>query len=148
MGSSISIEQIDPRMTLPLRRRVLRPHQGYDEIAAETDVEGLFAIGALVERVLVSCVVAHPQAFPGEPNLDGAWRLRGMATQPDHRGQGLGGQVLVRALDELRLRDATLVWCNARLPAVGLYERAGFTVAGEPWEDPLLGPHLRMHRDL
>lgn len=148
MGLSISVEQVDPRMTLPLRRRVLRPHQAYDEIAAETDVEGLFAIGALVERVLVSCVVAHPQPFPAEPSLQHAWRLRGMATSPDHRGQGLGGQVLARTLDELRLRGAVLVWCNARIPAVALYERAGFTVAGEPWEDPLLGPHVRMRRDV
>lgn len=144
----VSVEQVDPRATLPLRRDVLRPHQEYDAIAAETDVEGLFAIGALVERVLVSCVVAHPEPCPEEPGRDGAWRLRGMATRADHRGEGLGAQVLARALDELRLRDAALVWCNARTPARSLYERAGFTAVGTPWVDPVIGPHLRMRRDL
>lgn len=149
------MEQIDPYATVWLRQRVLRPHQTYDEVRAETDVPELFAIGALVERSLASCAVAHPDAFPGAGLPDGAssavggqrpWRLRGVATDPEHRGHGYASSVLARLLDELRLRGAGLVWCNARLPARGLYERAGFVTSGEPWDDPLIGPHIRMWR--
>lgn len=131
-----------------LRQRVLRPHQTYDEVAAETAVPELFAIGALLERALVSCVVAHPERFPDDPERPDAWRLRGMATDPARRGEGHGAAVLARMLDELRLRDARLVWCNARTPATGLYRRAGFETVGEPWGDPLIGPHVRMWRSI
>lgn len=142
----LSVEQVDPYATVWLRQRILRPHQTYDEVAAETAVPDLFAIGALFERGLVSCVVAHPEAFPPEPSRSGAWRLRGMATNPVHRGQGYASAVLARTLDELRLRDAELVWCNARTPAEGLYRDAGFVVVGQPWVDPVIGPHVRMWR--
>lgn len=149
--ASLSIEQVDPYATVWLRQRVLRQHQTFDEVAAETDVPDLFAIGALVERSLVSCVVAHPDPFPvdgGPAGRDGAWRLRGMATDPAHRGHGYGAAVLDRVLDELRLRGAEMVWCNARTPAEGLYRRAGFAATGEPWDDPDIGPHVRMWREL
>lgn len=149
------MEQVDPYATVWLRQRVLRPHQTYDEVRAETDVPELFAIGALVERSLVSCVVAHPDPFPpgaGAPESaapeGGAWRLRGMATDPAQRGHGFGTAVLARALDELRLRGAGLVWCNARVPAEGLYRQAGFATVGDPWDDPDIGPHVRMWRRL
>ncbi len=39
-----------------------------------------------------------------------------------------------------------MLWCNARLPALPLYRRAGFAEAGEPWDDPELGPHVVMWR--
>ena len=148
------MEQVDPYATVWLRQRVLRPHQTYDEVRAETDVPELFAIGALVERSLVSCVVAHPDPLPGgglpaSAAHDGsAWRLRGMATDPAQQGQGYGTAVLARLLDELRLRGARLVWCNARVPAAGLYRQAGFATIGEPWDDPVIGPHVRMWRRL
>lgn len=146
--ASRSVEQVDPYATVWLRQRVLRPHQSYDEVLAETDVQDLFAIGALVERALVSCVVAHPEPLPEEPDRPDAWRLRGMATDPARRGQGHGAAVLARMLDELRLRGAALVWCNARTPAAGLYRRAGFVTIGQPWDDPVIGPHVRMWRSI
>ncbi|GAB2980416.1 GNAT family N-acetyltransferase [Nocardioides montaniterrae] len=150
--ATTSVEQVDPRATVWLRRKVLRPNQQPAEIAAETDVPGMFAIGAFVERALVCCVVAHPDAFPAEPETepetDPAWRLRGMATDPQHRGQGHGAAVLERMLEELRLRDAAIVWCNARTPARTLYARAGFEVVGAEWVDPEIGPHVRMWRRL
>jgi GNAT superfamily N-acetyltransferase len=146
--TSVSVEQVEPYATVWLRQRVLRPHQTYDEVLAVTDVPDLFAIGALVERALVSCVVAHPEPLPEEPGRPDAWRLRGMATDPTRQGQGYGAAVLARMLDELRLRGAALVWCNARTPAEGLYRRAGFVTIGDPWDDPAIGSHVRMWRGL
>lgn len=153
--TSVSVEQIDPYASVWLRQRVLRPDLTYDEVVADTAHPDVFAIGAFVERSLVSCVVAYPDLFPAgvaQPDADvagaEAWRLRGMATDPVHRGQGHGAAVLARMLDELRLRGAGVVWCNARIPAEGLYRRAGFATIGEPWVDPVIGPHVRMWRRL
>ena len=37
-----------------------------------------------------------------------------------------------------------LLWCNARLAAVGFYERAGMVTTGDVWEEPVIGPHIAM----
>ena len=39
---------------------------------------------------------------------------------------------------------ATRVWCNARMPARSLYERAGFKAISEEFDLPPIGPHLVM----
>ena len=78
------------------------------------------------------------------PQDDGSWRVRGMATEPAARGQGVGAEVLAALIDHARGRGATLLWCNARPRATPLYARAGFVAVGDPWDDPHLGPHQRM----
>ena len=147
--ASLSIEQVDPASTVLLRREVLRPHQGFAELLAETDaIPDVFAIAALVERQVVSCALAGPEPCPDLPSAAEPWRVRGMATDPQHRGQGLGSRVLARVMEEVRRRGGRTIWCNARVPARALYERAGFRPVGDPWVDPVIGPHLRMCRAL
>jgi hypothetical protein len=51
--------------------------------------------------------------------------------------------------DRERARPAwRLLWCNARTPARRCYERAGLQTRGEPWDDPEIGPHVAMWREL
>ena len=64
------------------------------------------------------------------------------------RGRGLGGQVLEALLAHAAAHGATRVWCNARLPAVPFYERAGFAVVSAEFTPEHLGPHVRMERVL
>ncbi|MGS0891505.1 GNAT family N-acetyltransferase [Burkholderia stagnalis] len=55
-----------------------------------------------------------------------AWRLRGMAVQPEIRGLGFG-RVLVRiAVRHAETHGADLVWCTARESACRFYEKLGF----------------------
>lgn len=142
----LSVEQVEPARTLALRRAVLRPHQSLAEIATETGRPGTFAVAALLDGVVTCCAIALPEPSPDFPDRDGSWRLRGMATAPEHRSEGLGAMVLDRIVDEVRSRGASLLWCNARLRAQAFYERAGFAVIGEGWDDPTIGPHQRMWR--
>ena len=67
-----------------------------------------------------------------------------MATEPECRGTGLGTAVLEAILDHVSCLGHGLVWCHARVPAVGFYERAGFVTRGEQWDEPLIGPHIVM----
>ena len=48
-----------------------------------------------------------------------AFRLRGMATDLDARGSGLGRALLDACLDHVRARGASVLWCDARVGAVG-----------------------------
>ncbi len=75
-------------------------------------------------------------------------RIRGMATRPEARNRGVGSAVLGAAIDHVSDLGGGLLWCNARIPAVSLYERAGFTTRGQAWVDPIYGPHIVMWRQV
>ena len=74
--------------------------------------------------------------------------MRGMATEPEARRRGAGSAVLTALIDHARENGATLVWCNARIGARTLYERAGFAVVSEQFEIDGIGPHYRMELSL
>jgi predicted GNAT family N-acyltransferase len=69
-----------------------------------------------------------------------------MATTEELRGQGIGGRLLDVVLAHVAAHGGGLLWCNARVTALPLYERAGFATRGEPWIDPDIGPHVAMWR--
>jgi len=83
------------------------------------------------------------QSPPWRAELD-AWRLRGMATAPEWRGLGVGRALVGAVSDHIAAGGGGLLWCNARLAAVGFYERAGMVTTGEVWQEPLIGPHIAM----
>jgi ribosomal protein S18 acetylase RimI-like enzyme len=91
---------------------------------------------------LVAVGLIGPQGAPG------SWRVRGMATAPPARGRGAGTAVLGALLDHAAAAGAERVWCNVRVGARSLYERAGFHVTSEEFDLPEIGPHLVMERDL
>jgi ribosomal protein S18 acetylase RimI-like enzyme len=101
-----------------------------------------FAIGAFDGDQLVAVGLVGPEGQPGE------WRVRGMATLPAFRGQGVGSAVLTALVEHAREGGATAVWANVRTPARTLYERAGFEVISEEFELPQIGPHVVMRRAL
>jgi predicted GNAT family N-acyltransferase len=70
-----------------------------------------------------------------------------MATDPE-RGRGTGGALLRACVDHARHEGGTRVWCNARTPARGFYEHAGFVAEGEEFALPDIGPHYLMALDL
>ena len=121
-----------------MRREILRPHQSIEHLASH-ETEGVYALGAFDrDGEVVSVGFVEPE---GEP---GAWRVRGMATRPDVRGRGAGAVILAGLLEYAVAEGATRVWCNARVRARSLYERAGFKVVSGAFEVPEIGPHLVM----
>ena len=67
-----------------------------------------------------------------------------MATAEDKRGQGIGTAVLRAVLAYVARHGGGLLWCNARVSARSFYERAGFVSRGDVWDEPDLGPHVKM----
>jgi GNAT superfamily N-acetyltransferase len=138
--------QID--VVCEVRHLVLRPHQRPEELVFEHDLdEDALHLGAFEdgEAVAVSTITREPP--PGEDDPD-AWRVRGMATLPEHRGRGIGGALLERCVEHARERGGVLVWLNGRTPATAFYERHGFVAAGEVFDVPPIGPHRRFRRSL
>jgi GNAT superfamily N-acetyltransferase len=139
--AKLEVRPVPVAETRPLRQQVLRPHQSVDELAGD-EPAGAVAFGAFEGPELIAGGLVGPDGEPGD------WRVRGMATRPHARRQGAGSSILNALVQYAIAHGATRVWCNARTPALALYERAGFVVASEEFEPPHIGPHYRMELPL
>lgn len=144
------VRRVPAETTYPLRQQVLRPHQTLEEmrLAGDDDPDsGSFAAVDADGRAVGTAVVRR-ETCPGQPERSDAWRLRGMATAPGMQGRGIGARTLAAVIAHVEQHGGGLLWCNARTPARRFYERAGFAVHGDEWVDPLIGPHVRMWREV
>lgn len=156
---AITVEPITARQTYPLRMSVLRPGrpQAECEFPGDDDPRTLHA-GALLEGRIVAIGSMYHEARPADapggvaPGADHAagtaWRLRGMASDPQLRRRGAGRAVLAACEAHVRANGGTLAWCNARTPAIEFYEANGWTRLGEEFEIPTAGPHYVMEKRL
>jgi GNAT superfamily N-acetyltransferase len=139
------VKYIRAEEVLPLRSRVLRNNLPLAQCVFPTDSSG-FHLGAYSDAVIVSIATFFAEDYPGK-SVEG-WRLRGMATNPEYAGKGYGAELVNFAIDELRIKNASYIWCSARSSAVGFYNKLGFTVVSEEFDVPGIGPHFNMLVDL
>jgi GNAT superfamily N-acetyltransferase len=142
---SFEIRPVTAAETFPLRQRVLRPHETFDELARRRggDSDPCHFAAQDAGTVIGSASVGR-ESPPWATDHQPSWRLRGMATAEDRRREGVGTALLATVIDHVREHGGGLLWCNARTPAVSLYQRAGFTTRGESWDVPHIGPHIAM----
>jgi len=138
----IDVRPIPLAQTRPLRQLVLRPNQSVEELASHEPPDSV-AFGAFTGDELVAVgLVGREGEEPGD------WRVRGMATKPNARGQGAGSRILQALVQYAVAHGATRVWCNARTRALTLYQRAGFVVTSDEFNPPDIGPHYRVELPL
>lgn len=138
---AIEVRPIPLAETRIVRKQVLRPHQSLDELATH-EPPGAVAFGAFDRSGLIGVGLVGAEGEPGD------WRVRGMATLPHARGRGAGSRILQALVHHAAAHGAKRVWCNARVRALPLYQRAGFAVASELFEPSDIGPHYRMELPL
>jgi len=125
---------------LNLRHEVLRAGRPLESAYYPGDEAGAEVHwGAWSDGELAACVSLYAAEGPST-------QLRGAATAPHWRNQGIGEALMRTAIaawwaDPSAPRD---LWCNARVAAITLYERLGFVAEGERFEFPSIGPHQRM----
>jgi ribosomal protein S18 acetylase RimI-like enzyme len=142
LTGTIAIEQVQAADTYPLRAQELR--QGRPVEIEEDDAPYTLHLAARVDGgEIVGVVRFHPRDCPWR-DTEGSWQLRGMATDPRVRGLGAGRALVAEGLTRLSARNAQLVWCDARKPAVGFYEKCGFTIVTEEYDLHPVGLHRGM----
>lgn len=145
----MTISPISATDCIALRHSVLRPHQTEaDCIYPGDDIDSSYHFGAFLGDELVCIASVFKQEETRFERFTGSrqYRLRGMATHPDHRGQGLGKAVLAACLDKCWSVGGHIFWCNARTTASGYYEKMGFEAIDEEFDIEGIGPHLVMYR--
>lgn len=140
----VEIQLIEADKTIPLRQRLLRPHLTLKQNElAEDRAQETFHIGAFDGEKLV-CIATFIHECQEDFDGKNCYRLRQMATEPEHRGQGVARRVLQAGLDELKVRGADVLWCHARMVAFKFYEKMGLEYHGEFFDVPHIGPHKIM----
>lgn len=141
---TVIVEQVPFRLVLPLRQRVLRPHQRIVEVGFAGDEEGTHFAAFDESGALVGVASLLPDL--STPDLDLSWRLRGMAVDLESQGKGVGSAIMSTLLEFASHINPGGIWCAARMPAVGFYEQFGFKSVGEAYVEPDIGAHIRMER--
>lgn len=145
---TIQIKNIHAKETYPLRHSVLRPLQDISTCAYPGDEDiTTFHLGAFKEKELIGIASYYQEKHPDFDDQN-QYRLRGMATSPNFRGMNIGKELILEAETILRAHQVDLWWCNARMVALGFYEKNGLSVHGEIFEIELIGPHKVMFKYL
>ncbi len=140
------VKQIDAKDTYPIRSEMLRKDLPLDSCHFDGDNEdSTFHLGAYINDKLASVAsfyLKNNEKFSEEYQ----YQLRGMATLHSYQGQGLSQALLRTAFPIIKANHVKLVWCNARIAAIGFYTKVGFEVASEEFEIPGVGTHKLMFK--
>lgn len=143
----LRIERVMAAEVRPLRSAVLRPGVPPEKLVYDgDDAPDAFHVAARDQSGAIHGIASLArEAAPGRPGVR-AWRLRGMATTPALRGSGAGRRLLQACFRHIRAEGGGLLWCNARVVALGFYERLGLVREGEEFDIAGIGAHFVMSR--
>jgi GNAT superfamily N-acetyltransferase len=141
--------ELRPEETHRLRRIVLRDGTASDQVVFDGDtLDTTFHLGLRLGGEIVAISTWLARRYPDRPEEPG-YQLRGMASDPSHRGEGLATRLLVAGIERCRSEGATLVWARARDSALTFYEGRGFERVGAGYVDLTTGlPHHDIVRDI
>ena len=136
------IEKVSPDVVRPLRHKVLRPNLHFEASCLPSDnAPNAIHFTLKKDDTILSVASLYSESLETMTNKN-TYRLRGMATEPSEQRKGFGTMILRGAMDYLKKEtDVEILWCNARVTAFGFYEKMGFTILGEIFDIPNLGPH-------
>lgn len=145
--SAVEIKQIKAKDTQDIRHRVLRPEQPESNaIYPNDDLEGTFHLGAFENDVLIGVASFYPEKS-AVIMAPAQYRIRGVAAERGMRLKGVGSALLATGEAEIWKQDAETIWCNARIVAVGFYEKHGYRRVGKSFVIPGIGEHYLMTKE-
>jgi GNAT superfamily N-acetyltransferase len=146
----MKVLRINASDTYPIRQQVLIPDHDLKKIKFESDDDEdiSFHLGAFKDSKLVSVASFYYDRNTTFQDLH-QYQLRGMATLPEYQGQGLSSELLNMAFPIIKQNFCTLLWCNARVSAIGYYQKVGFKIHDEKtFEIEGIGPHVLMYKNI
>lgn len=144
----VTVKQIQPEETYPIRHKVLRPDEALNSVKYESDsFMGSFHLGAYIDDKLISIASFLQEEHSAFDEMN-QYRLNGMATLESYRNKGIGSQLLKKGESILKKKHARLLWCNAKYPVSNYYLRFGLREYGEVFVIDSIGPHKLMFKKL
>lgn len=139
------VKQIPHEYTHHLRYKVLWPHRlNEDDCTIDNDDSpDTIHLAVIVDEKII-CIGSLFRLSSDKLDFKNQYRLRAMATDPDYRGNHAGRVLIEYAIRILRHQNVDVLWCDARIIAVGFYQKLGFDLRDDIYEIPLIGPHKFM----
>ena len=129
------------REACQLRNETLRKPLGLDlmtdDLAAESEY---LHYGMIESNRVVACALTIPVS-------EIKMKIRQMTVAPEFQGEGTGRALLQNIEVDLKGRGVELLELDARVSAVGFYEKLGYAADGEEFISVSI-PHLRMVKSL
>jgi len=69
------------------------------------------------------------------------FQIRGMAILEHHQKKGFGEALVKHGEDYIKQQNGTMIWFNARIVAVGFYEKLGYQIIGDSFDIGDVGEH-------
>lgn len=147
--NAMRVSLITPEQTRQLRHLVLWPHieKEVDCIIDIDHRDDAFHLGVFLDNEIIAVGSLFQMNSPKLQHEE-QYRLRAMATHPEHRGTGSGRLLIEKAIRLLKEKNQDVLWCDARIKAVGFYQSLGFSVVDEVYDVPGIGPHKFMWIEL
>ena len=142
----IIIKEISAEQTFPIRKEVLRKN-----IALPHEFDGDFDNNSIHLGAFKNDILIGVSSFMKNSNTlfkGNQYQLRGMATLKEYQGLGVGKSMVLKIEELLTIIGIDLVWCNARIVAVGFYEKLGYQTIGDPFEVEYIGIHYVMFKKI
>lgn len=98
-----------------------------------------------LDAVMLVCTRDHRQRITGFAGI-AAGKIEMLFIDPDHRGQGLGKQLLKYAIEHLNADELDVNEQNPQ--ALGFYHKQGFEVIGRSEHDGMGQPYPLLHMRL
>jgi len=121
----LNIKEIDYQTALPIRHEVLWPNKPVSFCKVEGD-ETAKHFGVFVKDQLVAVASIYINGTSA--------RLRKFATLPDFQGHGLGSKLIIDILNQLKEQNIEMFWCDARVTAIGFYQKLGMKQQGNEFD--------------
>lgn len=118
------IKNIKASETWDLRHRVMAPNRTFDSIKLAKDDEGLH-FGLFQDKKIISVI----SLFIEKDNA----QFRKFATEISEQNKGYGSILLNHVIEESIKNNVKNLWCDARMTALGFYEKFAFEVVSEKW---------------
>lgn len=140
----VIIRKIQAQECYELRQKVLRKDLKLEDCKFDQDLlETCFHLGAIADGKVIGIASFFEEGDEYFSNKK-TYRLRGMATDSDYHGRGIGKAVLQESFLYLKKRQVEILWCNAREVAFPFYEKLGFEYFSGLFDIPKVGPHKKM----
>ena len=127
--------------TVALRDEILRRPLGlvFDPEALAAEGSDLHLAGYR-DGALVACLVLTPLD-------DGEIKMRQVAVAESEQGRGIGRDLVIESERVARAKRFHRMVLNARAVVVPFYEKLGYRIVGEPFEEVTI-PHRKMEKEL
>lgn len=147
-NSKSVIQEISSTATFAVRHPILRVGKPLSSCRFEGDEListkhfGLFQEGVLVG--VISLFENKNLLFDREDQF----QIRGMAVLENHQKKNYG-RLLVQTVESfLKTNNSNFIWFNARIIAIGFYQKLGYQIVGLPFEIGDVGTHYVMFKVL